>query len=107
MIYETYYSPLRAPRILDLPVVDIAVLFHFSAETHQKNLLWDYYDGASLCLIVYIHTCIHTYLVYKDNYGRLNMIDRERANRALMVVTANETQRGDIYISTEQIHIYN
>ena len=27
--------------------------------------------------------------IYKDNYGRLHMIGRERANRAL-VVTANE-----------------
>ena len=31
-------------------------------------------------------TCIHVfqYLIYKDNYGRLNMIGRERANRSLI-----------------------
>ena len=28
--------------------------------------------------------CTQTYLIYGDNYGRLNMIGRERANRALI-----------------------
>ena len=33
-------------------------------------------------------------LIYKDNYGRLNMVGREQIELWL-VVTANETQRGD------------
>ena len=50
-----------------------------------------------------INTSRH--LIYEHNYGRLNMIARERENRALIGVTANETQRGDglslvLYIST-------
>ena len=78
--FQSFYKPgvkYRVPGVLATALSrDVALSFLAKASVKFPRILW--------CIQVIIIFKSDNNLIYKDNYARLNMIGRERANRALI-----------------------